>query len=97
MIHHTELSHFRTGLRFRQVMNIFVYILHYFYQSGCLEKTVIHGIDSTELPAEINYPLCTVKIKGKKFVSIQTLTVIVENVETKETSPVMLSDINFIH
>jgi hypothetical protein len=67
MIHHTELSHFRTGLRFRQVMNIFVYILHYFYQSGCLEKTVIHGIDSTELPAEINYPLCTVKIKGKKI------------------------------
>jgi Transposase DDE domain len=67
MVHHTELSHFRTGLHFRQVMNIFVYILHYFYQSGCLDNTVIHGVDSTELPCETNYPLCTVKIKGKKI------------------------------
>ena len=67
MVHHTELSHFRTGLHFRQVMNIFVYVLHYFYQSGCLDDTVIHGVDSTELPCETNYPLCTVKIKGKKI------------------------------
>jgi hypothetical protein len=67
MVDHTELSHFKTGLHFRQVMNVFVYILHYFYKSGCLENTVIHGVDSTELPAEINYPLCTVKIKNKKI------------------------------
>jgi len=67
MVHHTELSHFRTGLHFRQVMNVFVYILHYFYKSGCLENTLIHGVDSTELPCETNYPLCTVKIKGKKI------------------------------
>lgn len=67
MVDHTELSHFKTSLHFRQVMNIFVYILHYFYKSGCLENTVIHGIDSTELPAEVNYPLCTVKIKNQKI------------------------------
>jgi hypothetical protein len=67
MVDHTELSHFRTGLHFRQVMNVFVYILHYFYKSGCLENTVIHGVDSTELPAEVNYPLCTVKIKDQKI------------------------------
>ena len=67
MVHHTELSHFRTGLHFRQVMNVFVYTLHYFYQSGCLDNTVIHGVNSTELPCETNYPLCTVKIKGKKI------------------------------
>ncbi len=67
MIDHTELSHFKSGLHFRQVMNILVYILHYLYKSGCLENTVIHGIDSTELPAEVNYPLCTVKIKNQKI------------------------------
>ena len=67
MVDHTELSHFKTGLHFKQVMNVFVYILHYFYKSGCLENTVIHGVDSTELPAEVNYPLCTVKIKNQKI------------------------------
>jgi len=67
IVDHTELSHFKTGLHFRQVMNVFVYILHYFYKSGCLESTVIHGVDSTELPAEVNYPLCTVKIKNQKI------------------------------
>jgi len=66
-IDHTELCHFRSGLRFTQLMNILVYFLHHFYESGCLEHTVIHGVDSSELPAEINYPLCTIKVKGKKI------------------------------
>ncbi|MCP4110787.1 MAG: transposase [Desulfobacteraceae bacterium] len=66
-IDHTELCHFRSGLRFNQLMNILVYFLHYFYKSGCLENTVIHGVDSTELPSEINYPLCTIEVKGKKI------------------------------
>lgn len=65
-IHHTELCHFRTGLSFSQLMNILIYILHYLYKSGCLESSVVHGIDSTELPSEINYPLCTINVKGKK-------------------------------
>lgn len=38
-----------------------------FYKSGCLENTVIHGVDSSELPSEINYPLCTIEVKGKKI------------------------------
>jgi hypothetical protein len=66
-IDHTELSHFRSDLRFNQLMNILVYFLHYFYKSGCLENTVIHGVDSSELPSEINYPICTIKVKGKKI------------------------------
>ena len=74
-IDHTELSHFktslsfkhRTSLSFKQLMNLFVYILHYLYKSGCLDKSVVHAIDSTELPAETNYPLCTVEVKGKKI------------------------------
>ena len=66
-VDHTELCHFRSGLRFNQLMNVLVYFLHHFYKAGCLEKMVIHGVDSTELPSEINYPLCTVKVKGKKI------------------------------
>ncbi|MDA3918583.1 MAG: transposase [Deltaproteobacteria bacterium] len=65
--HHTELCHFRAGLSFKQLMNILVYILHHFYKSGYLENTIVHGVDSTELPSETNYPLCTVEIKGKKI------------------------------
>jgi len=66
-VHHTELCHFRAGLSFKQLINILVYILHHFYKSGCLENIVIHGVDSTELPSETNYSLCTVEIKGKKI------------------------------
>jgi hypothetical protein len=64
---HTELCHFRHDLNFKQLMNVLVYFLHHFYKSGCLENAVIHGVDSSELPSEVNYPLCTIKIKGKKI------------------------------
>lgn len=66
-IHHTELSHFRSNLSFPQLMNILGYILHYFHKFGYLENSIVHGIDSTELPAEINYPLCVINVKGKKI------------------------------
>ena len=66
-VDHTELCHFRVSLCFKQLMNIFVYFLHHFYKSGCLENAVIHGVDSSELPSEINYPICTVEVKGKKI------------------------------
>jgi len=67
IIDHTQLCHFRCGLSFTKVMNILVYILHHFYSSGCQENNVLHAIDSTELPSEINYPLCTITVKGKKI------------------------------
>jgi len=63
---HTQLSKFRSSLKFTQVVNLLVYIIHLFYKSQCLEKTVIHSIDSTELAVETNYPLCTEKVNGKK-------------------------------
>ena len=66
-VHHTELCHFRASLSFKHLMNILVYFLHHFYKSGYLENDVVHGVDSTELPSETNYPLCTIKIKGKKI------------------------------
>jgi hypothetical protein len=66
-IDHTELCHFRASLSFTQLMNILVYILYYLHKSGCLENSIVHGIDSTELPSETNYPLCVVEVKGKKI------------------------------
>ena len=63
---HTQLSKFRSGLSFSQIVNLLVYILHFFYKSKCLEKTVVYGMDSTELAVETNYPLCTAKVKDKK-------------------------------
>ncbi len=66
-IDHTELCHFRTNLSFTNVVNILVYILRHLHKSGCLESSVVHGIDSSELPSETNYPLCTINVKGKKI------------------------------
>lgn len=66
-VDYTELCHFRLGLCFNQLMNVLAYFLHHFYKSECLENTVIYGVDSTELPSEINCPLCTIKVKRKKI------------------------------
>ncbi len=67
IIDHTALCHFRRGISFTQTSNILVYFLHHFYLSGCLENHVLHAIDSTELPMEVNYPICTIEVKGKKI------------------------------
>ncbi len=64
---HTELCHFRQGLPFPKLVNILLYILHHLYESNCLDDWIVHGIDSTELPMEFNYPLCTIEVKGKKI------------------------------
>jgi hypothetical protein len=49
MIDHTQLCKFRSGLSFVQQVNLLVYILHHFKQSGLLGDCHLHGIDSTEL------------------------------------------------
>lgn len=69
IIDHTQLSKFRTSLSFSQLVNVLVYILHYFYKSGLLENCVIHGIDSTEIANDNTRPLYTVEV-GKKKVRI---------------------------
>ena len=66
-IDHTELSKFRSGLTFSQLVNLMVYILHHFYQSDLLGDCVIHGIDSTELANECKTPLASIKVNGKKI------------------------------
>lgn len=67
MIDHTELSKFRSGLTFSQLVNLMVYMLHHFYQSGLLGDCVIHGIDSTELANDCKTPLASIKVNGKKI------------------------------
>jgi len=67
MIDHTQLSQFRSGLTFVQQINLMVYILHHFKQSGLLGNCYLHGIDSTELANECRIPLASLTINGKKI------------------------------
>ena len=67
MIDHTQLSKFRTSLTFAQPLNLLVYILHHFNQSGLLGDNLLHGIDSTELASDCKLPLATLDINGKKI------------------------------
>ena len=67
MIGHTQLSKFRTSLSFTQQINLLVYFLHHFNQSGLLGDCVLHGIDSTELANDCRIPLASINIKGQKI------------------------------
>ena len=66
-IDHTQLSQFRSSLTFSQLVNLLVYILHHFFQSGLLGDFSLHGVDSTELANFCRTPLASVKVKGKKI------------------------------
>jgi len=67
MLDHTQLSKFRSTLTFAQQINLLVYILHHFTQSGLIGGNILHGIDSTELASDCKLPLATLDIKGKKI------------------------------
>lgn len=67
MIDHTRLCQFRRSLSFTQQVNLLVYLLYHFNQSGLLGKAIVHGVDSTELATDCKHPLATLKINGKKI------------------------------
>jgi hypothetical protein len=67
MIDHTELCHFRKTLNFSQIINILVYILHFFYRSGLLEGSVLHGVDLIKIANDNRISLYTVEIGDKKI------------------------------
>lgn len=67
IIDHTRLSKFRSSISFVQQVNLLVYILHHFFQSGLLGDKKLHAIDSTELANDCKTPLATLDIKGKKI------------------------------
>jgi hypothetical protein len=67
IIDHTQLCQFRSRLSFTQQINLMVYFLHHFKQSGLLGDCHLHGVDSTELANECRIPLASMKINGKKI------------------------------
>ena len=67
MIDHTQLSKFRNSLSFVQQVNLLVYFLYHFSQSGLLGDQILHGIDSTELASDCKRPLATLTVKGQKI------------------------------
>ncbi len=67
MIDHTQLSKFRSSISFVQQLNLLVYILHHFFQSGLLGDNKLHAIDSTELANDCKLPLASLKINGKNI------------------------------
>ncbi len=67
MIDHTQLCKFRSRFSFVQQVNLLVYILHHFRQSGLLGDCHLHGIDSTELANYCKMPIASLKIHGKKI------------------------------
>jgi len=64
---HTQLSHFRTNLRFVQMVNLLVYILSLFFQRGVLGERLIHEVDSTEIANDCFRPLASLEIQGQKI------------------------------
>lgn len=67
LIGHEQLSKFRSNLSFAQQVNLRVYILHYFKQSGRLGDCHLHGVDSTDLANDCMLPLASIEINGKKI------------------------------
>jgi len=67
MIDHTRLSKFRSNLTMAQQVNLLVYFIHYFHQSGLLGNQTIHGVDSTELANDCSIPLASITVRGKNI------------------------------
>lgn len=67
MLSHSQLCQFRSSLSFAQLMNLMVYILHKFMETGILGQNVLHCVDSSELAVECCRPLATLKIANKNI------------------------------
>ncbi len=67
-ISHSQLSQFRTGLSFGQLVNIMVYVIHLFIKSGRIGSgSAVYATDSSELSALCSpVPLATIEIGRKK-------------------------------
>ena len=70
-ISHSQLSQFRSGLSFKQMVNLLVYVIYLFENSGRLDSEfVVHGVDSTELAITCNSRLLATIEVGKQKVRI---------------------------
>jgi len=67
MLSHVQMSQFRSGLSFSQLVNLLVYILYHLKERGLLDETFVHCVDSTELPIERQQLLAVLKVRGKNI------------------------------
>ena len=67
MISHVQMSQFRKGLTFRQLVNLMVCILHHFKQRGFLDDNLLQCVDSTELAVDCQHLLATIIIVDQKI------------------------------
>lgn len=67
MVSHVQMSQFRAGLTFTQLVNLTVYIIYHLGQYGFLDGPVLHCVDSSELAVDCQRLLATLTIKGKKI------------------------------
>lgn len=67
MLSHVQLCQFRAGLTFSQLVNLTVYILYHLKENGIFDDSLVHCVDSSELPVERQQLLATLTIKGKKI------------------------------
>ncbi|QTA83534.1 Uncharacterized protein dnl_59460 [Desulfonema limicola] len=64
---HVQLCQFRNSLSFKQMVNLTVYILYLFMQTGLLSDKNLHCVDSTELAVERQELLASITVKGRKI------------------------------
>ena len=67
MLSHVQLCQFRSGLTFAQLVNLTVYILYHLRDNGFFDDSLVHCVDSSELPVDRQQLLATLTIKGKKI------------------------------
>ncbi|MDZ7760820.1 MAG: hypothetical protein U5L00_11255 [Desulfovermiculus sp.] len=67
IIDHTVLSKFRSGLQFHQLVNILVYIICIFRNSGFINDNILYGIDSTDITAVNQRYLAQIEVNGTKI------------------------------
>ena len=69
MCDHSTLSAFRASLTLEMRVNLMVYMMHYFFESGCLSERVIHMVDSTDIAIKVNtQPLEKIEMPDGSFI-----------------------------
>jgi hypothetical protein len=67
MIHHVQMSQFRSSLTFTRLVNLNVYFLYMFQKEGLLGPLKLHFVDSTELAVDRQHLLATLTIGKQKI------------------------------
>lgn len=69
MCDHSTLSAFRSSLTFEMRVNLMVYLMHLFFESGHLSEHLVHMVDSTDVAIKVNNrPLEKIKMPDGTFI-----------------------------